>query len=229
MGRKLAESTKFAVFDCDGTLVDSQYVITQTMNLMFCDYDLPALDRTEVRRIVGLHLPEAIENLVPQAPEGVSYVEMAECYKRHFFAIRESGAFFEPVFDHVGDVLNQLHGDGITLGLATGKSRRGSEYVLEKHGFIRLFSSIKTADDGPGKPHPQILLDAMAEAGAVPENTIVIGDTTFDILLAKNAGAGAIGVNWGYHSPHELEAAGAARLVGSFADIPHVLEELWRQ
>ncbi len=227
MARKLAESTRFAVFDCDGTLVDSQFVIARTMNLMFSDFDLPPMEREDIRRIVGLHLPEAIEALVVEAPKGVSFEEMAENYKSHFFAVRQSGDFHEPIFDHVADVLHQLRDDGVTLGLATGKSRRGADYVLEKHGLRQLFSSIKTSDDGPGKPHPQILLDAMAEMGAEQSRTAIIGDTSFDIQMAKNAGAGAIGVKWGYHSADELEAAGADRLIGSFLDVPGALEEVW--
>lgn len=221
------EAIKFAVFDCDGTLVDSQFVISQTMNLMFADFGLPAMERDDIRRIIGLHLPEAIEVLVGEAPQGASFDTMAEAYKAHFFEIRQSGDFHEPIFDHVGQVLRQLSDAGVTIGMATGKSRRGAEYVLEKHDLRHLFASIKTSDDGPGKPHPQILLDAMAEMRAEPARTVVIGDTSFDIELAKNAGAGAIGVKWGYHDSEELEAAGADRLVGSFLEVPDALAEVW--
>lgn len=227
MARNRADNIRFAVFDCDGTLVDSQFVIAQTMNLMFSDFGIAPMEREDIRRIVGLHLPEAIETLVGEAPGGASFEEMAENYKSHFFTIRQSGDFHEPIFDHVVDVLHQLKDAGVTIGLATGKSRRGADYVLEKHGLRQLFSSIKTSDDGPGKPHPQILLDAMAEMQAEPSRTAIIGDTSFDIELAKNAGAGAIGVKWGYHGPDELEAAGADRLIGSFLDVPGALEEVW--
>lgn len=227
MGRNLPDNLRFAVFDCDGTLVDSQYVIAQTMNRTFEDFGLAALEREQIRRIIGLHLPEAIAELVGEAPSGTSFDEMAEAYKRHFFQLRESGDFFEPLFDHVESVLKVLAEDNVVLGVATGKSRRGLEYVLEKHGLRGLFSCLKTSDDGPGKPHPQILVGAMAEVGARPEGTVVLGDTTFDILLAKNAGAGALGVDWGYHEGDELMAAGAAKLIGSFADVPEALKELW--
>lgn len=226
-GQDRVKPIKFAVFDCDGTLVDSQFVIAQTMNLMFNDFDLPAMERGDIRRIIGLHLPEAIEVLVGEAPRGSSFDEMAEAYKAHFFQIRQSGDFHEPIFDHVGQVLRQLSDAGVTIGMATGKSRRGADYVLEKHELRHLFASIKTSDDGPGKPHPQILVDAMAEIGAEPEQTVVIGDTSFDIELAKNAGAGAIGVKWGYHGVEELEAAGADRLIGSFLEVPDALAGVW--
>lgn len=221
------EPIKFAVFDCDGTLVDSQFVIAQTMNLMFADFGIPTMEREAIRRIIGLHLPEAIEVLVGEAPQGASFDDMAEAYKAHFFEIRQSGDFHEPIFDHVTDVLRQLSDAGVTIGMATGKSRRGAEYVLEKHGLRHLFASIKTSDDGPGKPHPQILVDAMTEMKAEPSRTVVIGDTSFDIELAKNAGAGAIGVKWGYHGADELEAAGADRLIGSFLEVPDALAEVW--
>lgn len=227
MAQTQAEPIRFAVFDCDGTLVDSQFVIAQTMNLMFAEFGLPSMETTEIRKIIGLHLPEAIKALIIEAPRNVSFEQMAEAYKAHFFRIREAGGFHEPIFDHVIDVLHGLAEDGVTIGMATGKSRRGAEYVLERHGLRHLFASIKTSDDGPGKPHPQILIDAMAQMGAKPRETIVIGDTSFDIKLAKNAGAGAIGVKWGYHTAQELEAAGADRLIGSFAEVTNALEEGW--
>jgi phosphoglycolate phosphatase len=227
MAQVQAKPIRFAVFDCDGTLVDSQFVIARTMNLMFDEFGLPAMERTEIRKIIGLHLPEAIKALIVEAPRHVSFEQMAEAYKAHFFKIRESGDFHEPIFDHVVDVLHALAEDGVTIGMATGKSRRGAEYVLERHGLKHLFASIKTSDDGPGKPHPRILEDAMAQMNAAPEETVVIGDTSFDIRLAKNAGAGAIGVKWGYHTPEELEAAGADRLIGSFAEVAGALEEVW--
>ena len=227
MGRNLPDNLRFAVFDCDGTLVDSQFVIAQTMNRTFEDFDLPALERQDIRRIIGLHLPEAIGELVGEAPSGTSFDEMAEAYKAHFFQLRESGDFFEPLYDHVKEVLKALADDNVVLGVATGKSRRVLEYILEKQGLRDLFSCLKTSDDGPGKPHPKILLDAMSEVGASPDATVVLGDTTFDICLAKNAGAGALGVDWGYHEGDELIAAGAAKLIGSFADVPDALEELW--
>lgn len=218
---------KFAVFDCDGTLVDSQFVISQTMNLTFADFGLPQLEVSRIRTVIGLHLPEAIERLIGKAPEGTTFTELSEAYKAHFFAIRQSGDFNEPLFDHVDTVLNSLAEAGVTIGLATGKSRRGVDYVLAKHGLAELFESIKTSDDGPGKPSPEILQDAMLEVGATAKETIVIGDTSYDILLAKNAGARAIGVTFGNHSPKELTAAGADRLVESFGDVPAALDALW--
>lgn len=216
----------FAVFDCDGTLVDSQFVIAQSMNRTFADFSLPELEVTKVRTVIGLHLPEAIERLAPDAPEGVTYDEMAEVYKKHFFAIRTSEDFYEPLFENVVPVLQALAEEGITIGMATGKSRRGVESVLEHHGLTELFQSLKTSDDGPGKPHPQILLDAMREIGARPEETILIGDTTFDMELAKNAGAHALGVTWGYHARAELEQAGAELIIDHFTAVPEALARL---
>ena len=113
------------------------------------------------------------------------------------------------------------------LGLATGKSRRGVDQILKMHDLGDYFSTIKTADDGPGKPNPQILLDAMVENGVDPGETVMIGDTTFDILLAKNAGVFGIGVKWGYHEPSELMEAGALRVIDRFDELPGVLQGLW--
>ena len=105
------------------------------------------------------------------------------------------------------------------MGIATGKGRRALVASLERHGIAGHFVTLKTADDGPGKPHPGILLDAMAECGVAPDETLVIGDTTFDMEMAVNAGARALGVAWGYHAVPDLVAAGAERVLQDFAEV----------
>ena len=113
------------------------------------------------------------------------------------------------------------------LGVATGKSRRGLEATLGRHGLLDRFAILKTADDGPGKPNPDILLDAMAEAGTAPETTAVVGDTVFDMEMASGAGAAAIGVAWGYHDSEELTRAGAQRIIHAFDELMPTIETLW--
>ena len=114
------------------------------------------------------------------------------------------------------EVLDRLDEAGVLLGVATGKSRRGLEATLDRHGLLERFVNLKTSDDGPGKPNPTILQDAMREVGAERENTIMIGDTVYDISMAVNAQVKPIGVNWGYHATQELEAAGAAAILDRF-------------
>ncbi len=104
--------------------------------------------------------------------------------------------------------------------MATGKARRGLLAVLEQHGLETRFATLQTADVGPGKPHPAMLERAMAEVGVAPSDTVMIGDTSFDMLMARSAGASAIGVSWGYHPVAELEAAGAHSIVGHFNELP---------
>lgn len=217
---------KLVIFDCDGTLVDSQGVIHAAMTRTFTDAGLEAPALEAVRRIIGLHLIEAIGRLAP----GRSRTELEaleRSYKEHFLALRQSPDYFEPLFDGVKDVLQGLDGAGYLIGMATGKSRRGVEAVLTSHGLKEYFAVTKSADDGPGKPHPQILEDALAETGVRPENAVILGDTSFDILLGKNAGVTPVGVSWGYHPVEELRASGAAAVLDSLYEVPGWLVRHW--
>jgi phosphoglycolate phosphatase len=135
---------------------------------------------------------------------------LAHDYKETFRHLRESGALNdEPLFDGVADAIDALTAAGWTLGVATGKSDRGLAHVLARHGLSDRFATLQTADRHPSKPDPAMLLAAMAEVGALPHMTAMIGDTSFDMAMARAGGAQAIGVAWGYHAPNELVAAGA--------------------
>lgn len=201
-------TVRLAVFDCDGTLTDGQAAICAAMAEGFAEAGLAAPDPHAVRRIVGLSLPSAIARLAPdETPE--AHVRAVAAYKQAFFRARERGAVHEPLFDGIAPLLAQLHRTGWTLGVATGKSDRGLHGCLRLHGIFDLFVTLQTADRHPSKPHPAMLDTAMAEAGARPADTVMIGDTVYDIEMAVAAGARAIGVAWGYHRPEELLAAGA--------------------
>lgn len=217
---------RLVVFDCDGTLVDSQHTIVEAMTRAFQSHDLALPPAGLVRRVVGLALEEAVERLMPiEAMDRLSSV--ATAYKDAFFDIRQKPGHEEPLYPGTGDVLKALDESGLILGVATGKSRRGLQAVLDQHGIRHRFATLKTADDGPGKPNPDILLDAMAEVGAVPETTIMIGDTTFDIEMAVRARTMSIGVAWGYHEADELKAVGAQRIAGQYGELPSMIAELW--
>jgi len=217
---------RFIVFDCDGTLVDSQFMITEAMARAFASFGLEPMSREKVRRVVGLRLEQAIGSLTPELDEK-EHLALAHAYRESFSELRGVEAFHEPLFDGAVEALETLQSQGYVLGLATGKSRRGVDQILKMHDLGGYFTSIKTADDGPGKPNPQILTDAMAEVGADPEHSAMVGDTTYDILLAKNAGVFGIGVKWGYHEPPELINAGACRVIDRFDELPVVLQGLW--
>ena len=199
---------RLAVFDCDGTLVDSQINICLAMEDSFARSELTAPDRNAIRRVVGLSLLEAVRMLAPDvAPELL--MQLAEDYKTAFQRLRGRGLIEEPLFDGIAETLAALEDAGWLLGVATGKSDKGLAHCLEYHGLAHRFVTLQTADRHPSKPHPSMIRQAMAEAGAAPETTLMIGDTAFDIGMALAAGTTAVGVAWGYHDPHELFAEGA--------------------
>lgn len=217
--------TRLAVFDCDGTLVDSQANICAAMEETFVEAGLPAPDRHAIRRIVGLSLPQAIAALLPEAEMGQHHL-LADRYKAHFMAMRSGGAMqAEPMFAGIDQVLRDLEARGWLMGVATGKSDRGLALILAHHGLTDRFVTLQTADRHPSKPHPAMVEAAMAEAGAEPGATVVIGDTSYDMEMAIAAGARAIGVDWGYHDAHELIAAGASAVATTPLDLIAMLED----
>lgn len=199
---------RLAVFDCDGTLVDSQANICTAMEAAFAGSGLVAPTRANIRRVVGLSLVEAVAMLLPD-DDAALHRQVAADYKTQFQTLRANGMVHEPLFDGITILLDRLSDDGWLLGVATGKSDRGLALALAHHRIDRHFVTLQTADRHPSKPHPSMVETAMADAGAAPETTVVIGDTSFDMEMARNAGARALGVAWGYHPPHELVAAGA--------------------
>ena len=199
---------RLAIFDCDGTLVDSGGNIHAALGDSFTDYGIavPTLEAT--RKIIGLSLVEAIAALTPDV-DRQAHGEIAERYKLHFQRARAEGRVEEPLFDGIPELLDSLEADGWLLAVATGKSDRGLAVCLDCHGYARRFMSLQTAYRHPSKPHPSMVHQAMADAGASPETTVVIGDTAFDMGMAVAAGAIGIGAGWGYHEPHEMLDAGA--------------------
>ena len=212
---------KLAVFDCDGTLVDGQAAVCEAMEIAFAEAGLPAPDRNEVRRIVGLSLPQAVRRLAPDA-EPARQASAVEAYKAAFRASRVEGRLEEPLYDGIAELLERLAAAGWTLGVATGKSDRGLHSCLAGHGVVDRFVTLQTADRHPSKPHPAMLEAALFEAAAAPGDAVMIGDTSFDMVMARAAGVRAIGVAWGYHTPRELIEAGAEAV----ADTPQHLGDL---
>ncbi|MEO1648867.1 MAG: HAD-IA family hydrolase [Pseudomonadota bacterium] len=216
--------TRLAVFDCDGTLVDGQADVCWSMRRAFERANLPAPDDNHVRRMVGLSLNVAIRHLAPELDEG-RQKEIVEFYKSSYRARREEGLLDEPLYDGIAELLRALHADGWGLAVATGKSDRGLEACLAAHGLTDLFVSLQTADRHPSKPHPAMLQAALFEGAAQPSEAVMIGDTTFDIDMARAAGVASIGVSWGYHAPNELSDAGAGHLARDVAELHHMLKE----
>ncbi len=213
---------QLVVFDCDGTLVDSQHHIVAAMHAAFDRVGLERREAAAIRRGIGLPLPEMIAGLV-RPPEARFRDALVQAYRDAFVAQRHQPGYLEPLFPGVVEALDALDARGVLMGIATGKGRRGLDAVLGHHGLLHRFVTRITADDGPGKPHPAMLEMAMSEAGVPPERTAMVGDTTFDLEMARNAAVTGIGVAWGYHPPAALEGAGASFVA---ADYPALLAHL---
>ncbi len=215
---------KLAIFDCDGTLVDSGHTIFVALKRTLDEAGLAVPPPEVCRRVIGLSLVEAIAGVVPDVPPE-RHVELAESYKRHFIAMRAAGQVEEHLFDGVLELLDRLEGDSWLLAVATGKSDRGLKHCLDLHGIHARINTLQTADRHPSKPHPSMVLQAIADAGASPETTIVVGDTSFDMGMAAAAGARGIGAAWGYHDAEELKAAGAFAIADRPLDVLNLVLE----
>ena len=216
---------RLAIFDCDGTIVDSQANICMAMEDCFAQAGLEVPDRARTRRVVGLSLVEAMRAMLPDA-EPETHAALAEDYKLAFQRLRGRGLVEEPLYEGVADLIEQLEAEGWLLGVATGKSDRGLRLCLERHGLHPRFMTLQTADRHPSKPHPSMIELAMAEAGAAPETTVMIGDTSYDMAMARAAGVTAVGVTWGYHEAEELKAAGADYITEHPSEIATLVKAL---
>jgi phosphoglycolate phosphatase len=216
---------RLALFDCDGTLVDSQHAIVAAMADAFHNEGLAAPEPASVRQVVGLSLVEAVARLSPGAEPAV-HERLSERYKQAFHRQRSAGLHPEPLYPGLRAALDTLGREGVVLGVATGKSRRGLDAVLNHHGLTGRFATLQTADTGPGKPDPDMVFRALAESGAEAADTVMIGDTVYDIEMARRAGVGALGVSWGYHEVDWLRRAGAHRVVDAGDELAAAVLEL---
>lgn len=217
---------RLVILDVDGTLVDSQAIIVEAQRRTFRALGLPAPSRARSLSIVGLSLPEAFRVL---AGEAAPWQEMAQTYRDVFFDLRADATFEEPLYPGVADTLAALaRREDVLLGIATGKSRRGVAHLVAREGWEGLFSTVQTADDAPSKPHPGMILQALAGTGTSPSDAAMVGDTTFDMDMAAAAGIAGIGVSYGYHGVDALRDRGAHTIVDRFRDILPALDELWR-
>lgn len=218
---------RLVIFDVDGTLVDSQADILAAFAQAFAVVGRPLPAPVDVMAIVGLSLDIAVRRLVPQISDADCAV-MVEAYKDAYVALRASMPISQtsPFYPGCREVLDQLHAiPEVLLGIATGKSRRGLDHLIKGHGLDGLFVTQQVADFHPSKPHPSMILQAMADAGVDPAQTVMVGDTSYDMEMAAAAGVTGIGVNWGYHAP---EALGAAHhVIDRFDELPAALDKIW--
>lgn len=203
---------RLVVFDCDGTLVDSQHAIVAAMTEACHGLGLAEPSAAAIRRVIGPTLEHAIQLLFPDCDQD-TLAEIAARYRVAAQKLRAQESHREPLFPCMREALEALDGPAVAFGIATGKNRRGLLHTLVAHGLERRFATLQTPDTCRGKPHPEMVLKALGETGATAMTTYVVGDTTYDMQMAYNAGVAGIGVGWGYHAPETLLAAGARRVI----------------
>ncbi|OYY58909.1 MAG: HAD family hydrolase [Hydrogenophilales bacterium 28-61-11] len=202
------------IFDWDGTLMDSAGVIVDSIQRACEDIGLAAPGDRASRQIIGLGLVQALQTLLPDLP-AEDYPRLVERYRHHYLG-RDNDI---PLFEGVADSISRLHASGFQLAVATGKSRLGLERALASSGLGEWFSATRCADQTHSKPHPAMVLELIEELDADPDRTLVIGDTSHDLLMASNAGVASLGVTYGAHEPDDLRPHAPLALMDSFAEV----------
>ena len=219
-------SLKLAIWDMDGTIVDSREVIQTAMARAFESLKLAPPTYDQTRTVVGLGLEEACQIL---APDTVDIGELVEAYREAFVLRRAEPDFKEPLYEGARETLDRLANDGWLIAMATGKSHRGIRAIFDMHPLEQYFDTIWCSDDGPGKPHPFMCEQAMNALGAEPHQSLIIGDAVHDISMGLNAGIHTLGVSWGFGEAEELHAVGAHEVHHEFATLNASLDEFARR
>ena len=208
---------RLIIFDVDGTLVDSQNFIVEAMGRAFRAFGLEPPTRERALSIVGLSLDEAFIVLTGDAALSP---KLSDAYRAAWQQMRHDPDYQDGLYPGAKECVEFLGKQPDTiLGIATGKSMRGVRHLFEQCGWDGLFATVQTSDHHPSKPAPQMILSALAETGIDAKHACMIGDTTYDMSMAKSAGVRGIGVKWGYHPHEHLVEAGAECVVGSFEEL----------
>jgi len=203
------------VFDWDGTLMDSEAKIVRCMQAAAIDVDIPDPGVAAIRDIIGLGLSEAMQVLFPeQTPD--RRTDLVERYRQHFLELDKTGM---PLFPDVTQGLTQLSQQGYRLAIATGKARRGLDRVLDETGLRHLFVSSRCADEAFSKPHPQMLEDILGHTGVDAGRALMVGDTVYDMEMARSAKVAGLAVSYGVHARDRLLGCGALACLDSFSEV----------
>lgn len=219
---------RLVIFDVDGTLVDSQADILGAMHLAFANVGVETPPREQILGVVGLSLDVLMPRLAPQADEP-TLVRLVQGYKDAYMTLRKenSTSLSSPLYPGARAALEHLHGQPeILLGIATGKSKRGLDKLVEGHGLEGMFVTQQVADFHPSKPHPAMLKQALSETGLDASDVVMVGDTSFDMEMAQAAGITGIGVSWGYHGRSKLAAT--EHMIDVFEELPPLLNMIWK-
>ena len=216
---------RLVIFDVDGTLVDSRAHLWATFGAMFEGIGYPLPPQEAVISLTGLSLEKIIPILLPDANDEIRTKSLA-LYRSAYREgrLRLGDAVTSPFYPGAREVLKRLRADaGVALALATGKSRRGIDGLIEAHGLEGMFESIQCADDHPSKPDPSMIRAALAETGISPARAVMVGDTSFDMEMARAASVRGVGVSWGFHPAESLAADAILR---HFEDLPTLIDQL---
>jgi phosphoglycolate phosphatase len=211
-------SLRLAVWDVDGTLVDSRSSILRALQEAAVAIGLVPPTYEEARHIVGLSLIEAIQHMRPDLTPDMTHAYAHE-YKQAFIRFHSDPNFADDLYPGADTTLQRLKAEGWLLGMATGKSRRGIDRNTEIYGWHHVFDTSFCADDGPSKPHPHMLQRNLDTLGVATHEAVMIGDTAHDIGMARAADVHAIGVSWGFHTVDELVKSGAHQIVHDFDEL----------
>ena len=217
----MRDRLKLVVFDLDGTLLDSIQTIVEGIRTCWDALGFPEVEAEQVRDIIGLPWEQGVELLMPGA--GEKEVSLIRSYYSQLARGRPSPP---PLFDGAQDVLDSLANSDCLLAIVTSRSRNRLDELMARNGLDGRFASVMTTDDGPGKPDPFLVVRAMDEAGTIPVDTVMIGDSTYDMGAGSAAGAGTIGVSWGVHRPEQLRSAGALKIATRFDQLHQMVDDI---
>ena len=216
----MAKRFELLIFDWDGTLMDSAGVIVACIQAASRDMGLPEPSREAASHIIGLGLRQALETLFPDLPEHEHPV-LADHYRRHYLG--QDAAI--PLFEGARELIVDLHGGGHTLAVATGKARRGLARAFEHTGLEPYFHASRTADETHSKPHPAMIEELLDQLMFEPEQALMIGDTTHDLEMARNAGIASLAAGYGAHPPENLSDLSPLAVCRSFSELAAWLKQ----
>ncbi len=212
------------MFDVDGTLIDSLNFIVTVVNKVCVKHGQSEQSADFIKDGVGLSREKSLRRLFPEVSD-VELMQIADEVKEEVSKLRGSG-YKDPLFAGTEEILSRLEEQGYLLGIATGNSFPALQEILKLYNMEKRFICLKTADRSPSKPNPAMLIEASKETGVDVTNIVMVGDSVYDMQTAKNAGAKAVGVSWGYNSSSDLQNAGADIIINKFAELDNVLKKL---